>query len=369
MVKLRTSVAVIAAVLVAVAATTAPAATPTRQAKLRQLAQSLVRAGAPGAIVFVRAPSATRSAVSGFSNLEPRVPMRATDRFRVASITKTFVAAIVLQLEAEGKLDIDDPVERWLPGRVPNGPSITLRELLSHTSGIFNYTDDQAFIGGIISNPSRAWSPGELLSVAFSHAALFAPGTNWSYSNTNFILLGLVIEAATGKPIEQELQQRIFGPLALGATSFPTGLSVDGPFVHGYLGGTPEFPTPGSSFLDVTPLLSPTWAWAAGGIVSTAANVTTFYAALLKGRVLPAAQLAEMKAPSPVVGTYGLGLTLTSTRCGRAVGHDGDFPGYRSIVLATPNGRREAVVMINVDESRVPWSRLEAAAGIALCSG
>ena len=85
--------------------------------------------------------------------------------------------------------------------------------------------------------------------------------------------------------------------------------------------------------------------------------------------MLPAEQLAEMKAPSPVVGTYGLGLTLTSTRCGRAVGHDGDFPGYRSIVLATPNGRREAVVMINVDESRVPWSRLEAAAGIALCSG
>ena len=160
MVKLRAFVAVIAAVLVAVAATTAPAATPTRQAKLRQLAQSLVRAGAPGAIVFVRAPSATRSAVSGFSNLEPRVPMRASDRFRVASITKTFVATVVLQLEAEGKLDIDDPVERWLPGRVPNGPSITLRELLSHTSGIFNYTDDQAFIGGIIANPSRAWSPG-----------------------------------------------------------------------------------------------------------------------------------------------------------------------------------------------------------------
>ena len=155
--KLRASAAVIAAILVAVAATTtAPAATPTRQAKLRQLAQSLVRGGAPGAIVFVRTPSATRSAVSGFSSLEPRVPMRASDRFRVASITKTFVATIVLQLEAEGKLDIDDPVERWLPGKVPGGPSITLRELLSHTSGIFNYTDDQAFIGGIIANPSRA---------------------------------------------------------------------------------------------------------------------------------------------------------------------------------------------------------------------
>jgi D-alanyl-D-alanine carboxypeptidase len=365
MVKLRASVAVIAAVLVAVAATTAPAATPTRQAKLRQLAQSLVRGGAPGAIVFVRAPSTTRSAVSGFSSLEPRVPMRASDRFRVASITKTFVATIVLQLEAEGKLDIDDPVERWLPGRVPNGPSITLRELLNHTSGIFNYTDDQAFIGGLIANPSRARSPGELLSVAFSHAALFAPGTNWSYSNTNFILLGLVIEAVTGTPIEQELQQRIFGPLALGATSFPSGLSVDGPFVHGYLGD----PAGGSSLLDITPLLSPTWAWAAGAIVSTAANVTTFYAALLRGRLLPAAQLAEMKAPSPVVGTYGLGLTLTSTRCGRAVGHEGDFFGYRSIALATPNGRREAVVMVNVDESRVNWSRLEAGAGIALCSG
>jgi D-alanyl-D-alanine carboxypeptidase len=286
---LRASVAVIAAVLVAVAATTAPAATPTRQAKLRQLAQSLVRGGAPGAIVFVRAPSTTRSAVSGFSSLEPRVPMRASDRFRVASITKTFVATVVLQLEAEGKLDIDDPVERWLPGRVPNGPSITLRVLLSHTSGIFNYTDDQAFIGGIIANPSRAWSPSELLSVAFSHAALFAPGTNWSYSNTNFILLGLVIETVTGKTIEQELQQRILGPLALGATSFPSGVSVEGPFVHGYLGGTPEFPAGASGLLDITPLLSPSWAWAAGGIVSSAANVTTFYAALLKGLLLPAA--------------------------------------------------------------------------------
>jgi D-alanyl-D-alanine carboxypeptidase len=345
-------------------ATASPVAAPKKHANLQALARGLVKAGAPGALVYVRTPTGVRSAAAGFANLDPRVAMQASARYRVASVTKTFISTVVLQLEAEGKLHIDDPLDRWLPGLVPNGTSITLRELLNHTSGLFDYTQDQAFGAAILAAPGRQWEPRELVAVALSHPPLFTPGTNWSYSNTNYILLGLVIEVVTGKKLAEELQARIFVPLALGATSFPTGISIDGSFAHGYVSLAP-----GASLIDATPILSPSYAWSAGGIVSNAADLGKFFSALFKGRLLPAAQLREMKTVSPLVGDWGLGLRLTATKCGTAFGHDGDFPGYRNTVWATPNGRRVAVVMINIDDSRVPWSRLRAAAGTALCSG
>jgi len=345
-------------------ATASPVAVPKKHANLQALARGLVKAGAPGALVYLRTPNGFRSASAGFANLDPRVPMRASARYRVASVTKTFISTVVLQLEAEGKLRVDDSVDRWLPGLVPNGTSITLRELLYHTSGLFDYTQDPAFGAAIHAAPGRQWEPRELVAVALSRPPLFTPATNWSYSNTNYILLGLVIEAATGKKLAEELQSRIFAPLALGATSFPTGISIDGTFAHGYVSLAP-----GASLIDATPILNPSYAWSAGGIVSNAADLGKFFSALFKGRVLPAAQLREMKTVSPLVGDWGLGLRLTPTKCGTAFGHDGDFPGYRNTVWATPNGRRVAVVMINIDDSRVPWSRLRAAGGTALCSG
>jgi D-alanyl-D-alanine carboxypeptidase len=342
-------------------ATASPIAAP-KHANLQALARALVKAGAPGAVVYVRTPSGVRSAAAGFANLAPRLTMRASYHYRVASVTKTFVSTVVLQLEAEGKLGVDDSVERRLPGLVPNGTSITLHELLNHTSGLFDYTEDQRLGEAILANPGRQWAPRELLPFAFSHPALFAPGTNWSYSNTNYILLGLVIEAVTGHKLADELQTRIFGPLALGATSFPTGISIDGSFAHGYIG----LP---ASRIDTTPVLDPSFSWAAGGIVSNASDLTKFFSSLLKGGLLPAAQLKEMKTASPVAGVYGLGLRMTTTKCGRAFGHDGDFPGYRNVVWATANGRRIAVVMINTNEGRLAFSKLQTAAGTALCSG
>jgi D-alanyl-D-alanine carboxypeptidase len=357
----RSFAAVVAVLFVFVG--TAHAAAPPRRANLPQLARSLVKAGAPGAIVYVRTPTATRSGAAGFANLSTHTTMRAADRYRIASVSKAFVAVVVLQLEAEGRLDIDDPVERWLPGVVPNGAAITLRELLNHTSGLFNYTDDPTFFETVVSNAARVWAPLELLAFAFAHAPTFRPGTNWSYSNTNYVVLGLVVEAVTGKPLGQSLQERIFAPLSLTSTSFPAGIELDATFVHGYvtLGQSP--------LIDVTPALNPSWAWAAGGIVSNARDVTIFYRALLTGRLLPSVQLAEMKIPSPVAGTYGLGISSTFTSCGSAVGHDGDFPGWRNEAIATANGKREAVVMINVDETYVRWQRLQAVARTALCRG
>jgi D-alanyl-D-alanine carboxypeptidase len=358
----RKALAVLLAVL-AVWVSAAPAATP-RRANLPQLARSLVKAGAPGAIVYVRTPTTTRSGAAGFADRTAHVTMRAVDRYRIASVTKAYIAVVVLQLEAEGRLDIDDPVERWLPGLVPNGGAITLRELLNHTSGLYNYTDDNDFIQRLIADPGRAWPPRDLIAFALAHPPLFAPGANWSYSNTNYILLGLVVEAVTGKALGQVLQERIFTPLTLTATSFPLGIELAPDFVHGYVQlsqGTP--------LIDITQALSPSWGWAAGGIVSNARDVTTFYRALLTGRLLQATQLNEMKIPSPVAGTYGLGISSEFTTCGRAFGHAGDFFGWRNGVLATANGKREAVVMVNVDTTFVPWERLQAVTRTALCRG
>ncbi len=259
------------------------ATTPARKADLHKLARGLVAAGAPGAVVFVRTPTGIRTASAGFASLQPRVRMQAADRYRIASVTKPFVATVVLQLVSEGRLGLDDSLERRLPGLVPNGAAITIQELLNHTSGLFNYTDDEVWQSAIFLDRGRQWSPRELVAIAVSHPLYFAPGTNWAYSNTNYVLLGLIVEAVTGEKLDQELGARVFEPLALRSTSFPTTISIEGRFAHGYIS------LQGSPLIDITPALSPTWAYAAGGIVSNAADVSTFFAALLKGRLLPAA--------------------------------------------------------------------------------
>src|SRR5436190_2298941 len=204
----------------------------TASVNLKALARTLVKTGAPGAIVYVRTPTATRAGVAGYADRSAHVSMRAADRFRIASVTKAFVSVLILQLEAEGKLDIDDAVAKYLPDVVPNGGAITLRELMNHTSGLFNYTDDAAFVDDPITNFARTWSPQELLALAFAHAPGSPPGTNWSYSNTNYIVLGLVVERETGKSLGQVLQERILTPLGLTSTSFPLTIALAPDFVH-----------------------------------------------------------------------------------------------------------------------------------------
>jgi D-alanyl-D-alanine carboxypeptidase len=355
----RAVVAAVLAVLL-VGAGAATAATPKR-VNLSSIARELVRTGAPGAIVYVRTPSGTRVGVAGYADQSAHISMRASDRYRIASVTKAFVSVLILQLEAEGKLDIDDPVAKYLPGVVPNGSAITLRELMNHTSGLFNYTDDDAFVNDPFTSFSRAWTPAQLLAVAFAHPPTFAPGTNWNYSNTNYIVLGLVVEAVTHEPVGQVLQERIFTPLNLTSTSFPSTIELAPDLVHGYvkLSGTP--------IIDISAGLNPTWGWAAGAIVSTAKDVTTFYRALVTWKVLPATQLKEMETPSPTARGYGLGIFNALVACGRAFTHEGDFLGWQNIAFSTANGRRQAVVMVNVNY--INGSRLEQLAEKALCRG
>jgi D-alanyl-D-alanine carboxypeptidase len=334
-------------------------------ATLQHVVRQLVRDGAPGALVVVRTASGTRRAASGRARRHPSVAMEPTDRFRVASITKTFVATIVLQLASEAKLRLADPVERWLPGLVPNGDSITIRELLDHTSGLFDYLDDKAFVRAVAARPGRTWSPRRLVAIATAHRPVFPPGREWSYSNTNYILAGLVVEAVTGTTLDRQLQERLFRPLALTATSFPHGARIDGAHADGYVGFAtlPRL----HSLLDSS-RASASLAWAAGAIVSTGDDVTSFYAALLGGQLLSRSLLAEME--TPVAGSnYGLGLLEADTPCGTAYGHEGDLLGYRTFVYARPGGARAAVVMINVDSTYLARSELEQAAETALCTG
>jgi len=357
------AVAVLAALtLVAPAHGAAP-----KRANLGQMARTLVKEGSPGAIVYVRTPKTARAGTAGYADRAAHISMRAADRYRIASITKAFVSVVILQLEAEGKLDIDDPVERYLPGLVPNGGAITLRELMNHTSGLVDYTDDQDYISAVLSNPARTWMPLELIADGLKHAPYFAPGTNYHYSNTNYLLLGLVAESMTREPLGQALQERILMPLAMRSTSLPLTLELPlaPDFVHGYLSLVA-----GSPLTDVAPLITPSIGWAAGGLVSNARDVTTFYRALLTGKLLPPAQLKEMETPSAADATYGLGLSILFTSCGRAYGHAGDFiNAWRNVVIATPNGKRQAVVMVNVDADHVDWLSIENAATLALCRG
>jgi D-alanyl-D-alanine carboxypeptidase len=353
-------VALLAVLLLGVSA--APAAKPKpKRANLGSVARELVKSGAPGAIVYVRTPTGARAGVAGYADRSAHISMRASDRYRIASVSKAFVSVLILQLEAAGKLDIDDPVGKYLPGVVPNGGAITLRELMNHTSGLFNYTDDTAFVNDPITSFSRAWSPAQLLALAFAHPPNFAPGTQWSYSNTNYIVLGLVVEAVTGEPLGQVLQERIFTPLDLTSTSFPSTIELAPDFVHGYVR------LAGSPLIDISPGLNPSWGWAAGAVVSTAKDVTTFYRALFTRKLLPAPQLSEMETPSPTSGNYGLGIAKAFPVCGYAFTHTGDFVGWQNIAYSTANGTRQAVVMVNVNYD--DFVRLDTLAQKALCRG
>jgi D-alanyl-D-alanine carboxypeptidase len=331
----------------------APAADTTRTAappSLRQLAKRIVDVGIPGAVVLVRNERGVRAGVAGWGNLRPKQRFGPDHRFRIGSVTKSFVATIALQLVAEGALTLDDSVERWLPGLVPNGGAITLRHLLNHTSGIYNYTDDREFIQALLRNPLAVQTPEQLVAVATRHRPLFAPGSDWSYSNTGYIVLGLVVEKATGTPLVTQLRTRIVDRLGLTRTSLPAVPVLDAPFAHGYvLPGNGEIPTPRGRPVDIT-AWSPSWAWAAGAVVSTARDLARFYQGLLGGELLGPAQLAAMRTTIGVRGTgeeYGLGLQKVGLPCGSIWGHGGSVPGYLTLAMSSSNAARQAVVLVN----------------------
>ena len=260
------SIAVLALALVGPAASATPTTTASSTSELQRALDQLVAAGVPGAVVLARQGNHTTLLASGYGNLKQKTRLRTSDRFRVGSITKTFVATLVLQLVGEGKLSLDDTVEQRLPGVIPNGKAITIRQLLNMTSGLFDYlndgdttVDDKLLAGEL----TYRWSPLELIAISNKHKPRFAPGTAWEYCSTCYVLLGLIVEKRTGHPLAAELKRRIFVPAGLKATSFDTEPQIGGAHAHGYeLLGKPPL-------TDVS-ILSPSHGWAAGALVSNA---------------------------------------------------------------------------------------------------
>jgi D-alanyl-D-alanine carboxypeptidase len=317
--------------------------------ELQQLLDQLVAAGAPGAAGWVRDERGSLGAASGLANRQTRQPMRPELRFRTGSMTKSLVAAVVLRLAAEGRLSLADPLERWLPGSLPYGDQVSLRQLLNHTGGVPDRTAtlEQALYA---SRPGRlrAWTPQALVAMVADQPPAFPAGTAWSYSNTGYVLLGLVVEAASQRTLGQELDRSILGPLGLRDTLLPDSVpEIPGPSARGY--SLPLGPALDGPLLDFT-VQNPSWTGAAGALVSTLPDLTSFFRALLGGSLLPPPLLAEMTTmvevppgsiPLPLYDRYGLGLLEIETPAGPLLGNAGGIPGFLSIVLSPPDGRRQ----------------------------
>jgi D-alanyl-D-alanine carboxypeptidase len=323
--------------------------------------QALVDAGAPGALLFVRDHDRVLQLTAGYGEIASQTPMRPRDHFKIASLTKTYTAAVVLQLVGANKLRLSDRLEQYVPGLVPGGDKITIKQLLQHTSGIPDFETDPRYLAPYLNGDfGYYWSPRQLVEIAISYPPVFPPGETEtsSYSNTNYVLLGLVVEAVTGRPIGDVLRSRLFRPLHLDETTYPTAPGLPEPYAHGYLvvGAPPP--------IDVTGL-SPSLSPASGAIVSTTRDVADFYRALLAGHVITPQLLQAMKTTIParrfdIPGqSYGLGLEKFPTPCGPAWGHNGTVPGYYTYIFASEHGQREAVLMVNHDASTLPLPAAE----------
>ena len=270
----------------------------------------------------------------------------ADQRFRIGSVSKTFTATIVLQLVDEGALRLSDTLEDHLLGVVPRGNEITIRQLLQHRSGLVNYTDDPYLSWLKRASRSPSTRPIDLLRFAGSKQLSFEPGSQWSYSNTNYIALGLVIEQVTGSSYAHELEQRLFDPLGLDDTELPTTRLLPDLGDDGALTPVPEYPK-GHPIHDVD-WANPNVSWAAGGIVSKARDISRFYSALLSWQILSSASLAKMKetvAVGPSSGA-GLGILSVSSRCGRSWGHGGWILDYTTRVYASEKVDRIGVISV-----------------------
>ena len=313
----------------------APAAEPKRSATLRGILEELAaRSTAPGGVLLVQTPGGTWRGATGVARRTPRQPMAVAGRFRVASITKTFTATVVLGLVADRKLALDDTVAKWLPGRLPKeAAEITVRDLLSHRSGL---TD----------------------------AGKIEPRGRFRYADGNFLLLGEIVEAVTSSTFEERLADRILEPLRLTRTELRPS-PPPGDIVHGYLAnGGP----------DVTGSLYTRRAAPAAALVSTADELARFERALLRGRVIPARFVKEMETSISRFGqgyAYGLGLSRSPARCGAAWGHAGRTFGYTGWMLSTASGKRTVVALLNtgvdLNDPKL-WRRLEGLVTRALCA-
>jgi D-alanyl-D-alanine carboxypeptidase len=304
--------------------------------------------GPPGIAVVVQRGGRAVLHRAGTANVATGAPIRASDSMWLASVSKAFSGAVALSLVADGRLSLGDTVGRRLPGLPLAWSKVMLRELLQHTSGIADFSQTKAFAKALQKSPHKPPRPVVLLSFA-PKRLLFTPGSRYKYSNSDNVVVGLMVQAATGKTYGSQLRQRVFAPLGLTRTNLERGTALPPPLIHGYVVAPPQPPT------DVTHAFAGGWGWASAAVVSTPRETNAFIRAYARGATTsPAAHRAQFTfrpgrsdPPGPGRNSAGLAIFRYQTRCGTVYGHTGNTLGYTQFAAATKNGSRSVVVSIN----------------------
>lgn len=307
--------------------------------------------GPPGAVATIYRDGRLTVLRAGRANVARKGAPRASDHMRIASIAKAFSGAVALNLVRAGVLGLDDTIAQRLAGMPATWGAVTVRQMLNHTSGLPDYTESAGFGEQFKTDPRGFVSPLTVIDWVRADPLEFAPGSSYRYSNTDNIVVGLIVEALTGRPYGRELKRIVFGPARLRQTSFPTRPKLPTPFIHGYVVAPGERPE------DVSTLLSPSGAWASGAIVSTPRDLNAFIRAYLGRKFFSHAQQrqqmrfvagGESSPPGPGRNSAGLALFRYRTRCGTVYGHTGNFPGYVQWAAASADGRRAVTTSLNI---------------------
>ena len=341
----------------------------------------------PGATVgVVLADGESFGLAVGYSDRDARTPMKPTDRMLAGSVGKTFAAATALQLVKEGKIRLDDKVEKYLGGepwfsRLPNAKDITVRQLMNHTSGLVRYEFKPEFTKELTANPEKVRKPAELVAYLLGEKPPFEAGKGWDYSDTNYIVLGMIIEKVTGKKFYDEASRRLLKPLKLKDTIPQDGMKLKG-VVQGYAGPNNPFGGKDAMIHEGKFTINPQFEWTGGGFASTAQDLARWAKMMYEGRAYSPDLLPQVLdgVSAPMLGretTYGLGVIIRKTTAGTSYGHSGFFPGYMTDMMYFPDSKIAIAVQVNTSVGRdlgKPMSRVLVemmdairAAGITKC--
>ncbi|MFH8727796.1 serine hydrolase domain-containing protein [Streptomyces termitum] len=351
------------------APTTAPATPAPDMDGVAAALDAAMANGAPGAMARFAGPDGVRSRTAGVRDRETGAPMDIHARFRVGSVSKTFSTVVLLQLVQEGRLELDQPVNRYLPGLLPDD-RITVRHLLTHRSGLSDYTNAMFAdtVPGFEAVRNRVFTYRELVGLSLAEPRTTEPGVSYRYSNTNFVVVGMLIEELTGRPVADAYQKRIFKPLRLRGTSYVhPDTRIAGLHARGYL--HPD--AAGDPLVDSTEQ-TVSWAQSAGAVISTPADLNTFTSALMRGRLLSPAMMDAMTTVTPTDATntrfYGLGLRRYDLSCGTQVfGHTGTVQGFYTYTFSTRDGRRSLSAVANTSNHGAANTALGGTLEAAFC--
>ncbi len=292
----------------------------------------------------------------GYSDRDAKTPMKADDRMLAGSVGKTFAAATAMQLVGEGKLNLDDRIGKFLGKtpwfeRLPNSKEITVRQLMNHTSGLVRYEFKETFTNDLTANPLKVWTPEERLAYLFGEKAAFEPGKGWDYSDTNYIVLGMIIEIVTGKPFYDEAGRRLTKPLKLSDTIPQKGPIMTG-VVQGYAGPNNPFGGKDAMIENGKFVVNPQLEWTGGGYASTSLDLARWAKLMYEGKAYRGSLLPQVLdgVAAPMLGRetkYGLGVIIRQTAAGTSYGHSGFFPGYLTDMMYFPEHKIAIAVQVN----------------------